>query len=122
MSTPSPAATDYGYYTWIHHIVEDRPEFGSMGFKGQFITVLPNENAVVVMTSLLPVTMDLRDSPYINLYRRMVNGYILPALHPAAKPMPSAQRRAALHQELQLSLHSKHAPGTATAPNDTPEL
>ena len=28
-------------------------EFGAMGFKGQFITVLPKERAVVVMTGIL---------------------------------------------------------------------
>ncbi|MCW3479034.1 beta-lactamase family protein [Neisseriaceae bacterium JH1-16] len=122
MATPSPAASDYGYYCWIRHIVEDRPEFGAMGFKGQFITVLPQENAVVVMTSLLPTSMDLRDSPYINLYRRMVRGYILPALHPASRPIQSAKRTAALRAELKLSRHSRGIPGTATAPNDTPEL
>ena len=54
MSTPSATAKDYGYYCWINHIVETEPEFGAMGFKGQFITVLPKENAVVVMTSILP--------------------------------------------------------------------
>ena len=38
MTTPSPAAADYGYYCWIQHVVEKgQPEFGAMGFKGQFI-------------------------------------------------------------------------------------
>lgn len=43
MSIPSPQATaqDYGYYCWISSIVQSEPQFGAMGFKGQFITVLP---------------------------------------------------------------------------------
>ena len=48
--TPSAQATaqDYGYYCWINHIVESEPEFGAMGFKGQFITVLPKHDLVIV--------------------------------------------------------------------------
>src|SRR5262249_41242483 len=53
MSRPSAQATaqDYGYYCWVNHIVDSEPEFGAMGFKGQFITVLPKQKAVVVMTA-----------------------------------------------------------------------
>jgi CubicO group peptidase (beta-lactamase class C family) len=121
MTTPK-VASDFGYYWWVNNVVKSEPEVDTMGFKGQFITVLPNEHAVVVMTSMLPVTMDLRDSPYINLYRRMVNGYILPALHPATKPVPSALQTAALRAELKLSQTSHAAPGAPVAFNDTPEL
>jgi CubicO group peptidase (beta-lactamase class C family) len=66
MATPSPTAKGYGYYCWINHVVETEPEFGAMGFKGQFITVLPKENAVVVMTSILPTDGGLRDATYLN--------------------------------------------------------
>ncbi|MFD2273565.1 hypothetical protein ACFS07_27695 [Undibacterium arcticum] len=94
MTTPANPvlAKDYGYYCWINHIVEGQPEFGAMGFKGQFITVLPKENAIVVMTSLLPTDGGLRDATYLQMYRRMVNDYILPALQAGKKSR--AQRSA----------------------------
>ena len=109
MATPSPTAKGYGYYCWINHVVETEPEFGAMGFKGQFITVLPKENAVVVMTSILPTDGGLRDATYLNLYRRMVNEYVLPAIHAKTVAAPES-RAAALHEELELSAK---APGCA---------
>lgn len=122
MTTPSPAASDYGYYCWIHHIVEKgQPEFGAMGFKGQFITVLPAEHAVVVMTSLLPTDGGLRDATYLNLYRRMVNDYIIPAMNPAAKPVATEAKTKALRDELELAKQTHGVPGTATAFNDAPD-
>ncbi|SAK69322.1 beta-lactamase [Caballeronia arationis] len=122
MTTPSPAAADYGYYCWIQHVVEKgQPEFGAMGFKGQFITVLPAQHAVVVMTSLLPTEGGLRDATYLNLYRRMVNDYILPALTPSQKPVVSAARTRALRDELARSHETQGVPGTAVAFNDAPE-
>ncbi|MFC3110244.1 serine hydrolase domain-containing protein [Undibacterium arcticum] len=124
MTTPANPvlAKDYGYYCWINHIVEGQPEFGAMGFKGQFITVLPKENAIVVMTSLLPTDGGLRDATYLQMYRRMVNDYILPALQAGKKVAPSAARQAALTKELRLSQQSKGVAGTATAFNDPPEF
>ncbi|HKT99370.1 MAG TPA: serine hydrolase [Paraburkholderia sp.] len=122
MSTPSPAAADYGYYCWIQHVVEKgQPEFGAMGFKGQFITVLPAQHAVVVMTSLLPTDGGLRDATYLQQYRRMVNEYILPALAPASKPVESAAKTQALREELGKSRQTQGIPGTAAAFNDAPE-
>jgi CubicO group peptidase (beta-lactamase class C family) len=120
MSAPSPTAKDYGYYCWINHIVETEPEFGAMGFKGQFITVLPKENAVVVMTSILPTDGGLRDATYLNLYRRMVSEYVLPAMHENTNAAAGA-RELALHNELELSAQSQGVPGTALAFNDAPE-
>ena len=120
MSTPSVTAKDYGYYCWINHIVETEPEFGAMGFKGQFITVLPKENAVVVMTSILPTDGGLRDATYLNLYRRMVTEYVLPAIH-AGATAASESREAALREELELSARTQGVPGTALAFNDAPE-
>ncbi|WP_191629114.1 serine hydrolase domain-containing protein [Pandoraea terrae] len=122
MTTPSPAAADYGYYCWIQHVVEHgQPEFGAMGFKGQFITVLPAQRSVVVMTSLLPTDGGLRDATYLQMYRRMVNEFILPALQPAKKPAQSAARTQALRHELALANKTKGVPGTAAAFNDAPE-
>ncbi|KAK48213.1 beta-lactamase [Caballeronia jiangsuensis] len=122
MTTPSPAAADYGYYCWIQHVVEKgQPEFGAMGFKGQFITVLPKQHAVVVMTSLLPTDGGLRDATYLNQYRRMVNDFILPALTPAARPVATAAKTEALKEELERSNKTQGVPGTAAAFNDAPE-
>lgn len=123
MATPSPKATaqDYGYYTWINHVVESEPEFGSMGFKGQFITVLPKERAVVVMTGILPTDGGLRTGTYLNMYRRMVNDYILPAMQTIPRPVPTASAEQALRKELELSARTQGVPGTDLAFNDAPE-
>jgi CubicO group peptidase (beta-lactamase class C family) len=123
MSTPSVKATaqDYGYYTWINHIVRSEPEFGAMGFKGQFITVLPKERAVVVMTGILPTDGGLRTGTYVNQYRRMVNDYILPAMKMIPKPPPTDAAQQALRKEIELSAQSKGVPGTSLAFNDGPE-
>ena len=123
MATPSPKATaqDYGYYTWINHVVESEPEFGAMGFKGQFITVLPKEHAVVVMTGILPTDGGLRTGTYLNMYRRMVNDYILPAMQTIPRPAPTDGARQALRRELELSARAKGVPGADLAFNDTPE-
>ncbi|MCA3889130.1 MAG: serine hydrolase, partial [Burkholderia sp.] len=94
----------------------------AMGFKGQFITVLPEQRAVVVMTSLLPTDGGLRDATYLNLYRRMVNDYILPALTPAHPPVERAETTQALRDELARSRETKGVPGTAAAFNDGPEI
>jgi CubicO group peptidase (beta-lactamase class C family) len=123
MTSPSPKATaqDYGYYCWINHIVESEPEFGAMGFKGQFITVLPKERAVVVMTAILPTDGGLRTGTYLNMYRRMVNDYILPAMQTLPAPQPSETARQALRRELDLSAQVAGVPGTELAFNDAPE-
>ena len=121
MSTPFVVAKDYGYYCWINHIVETEPEFGAMGFKGQFITVLPKENAVVVMTSILPTDGGLRDATYLNLYRHMVNDYVLPAMHGKVHTASAGSAEQALREELELSAKTQGVSGTALAFNDGPE-
>ena len=123
MLTPSPKATaqDYGYYCWINHIVESEPEFGAMGFKGQFITVLPKEHAVVVMTAILPTDGGLRTGTYLNMYRRMVNDYILPAMQVTPRPTAGEPARQALLHELELAAQVRGVPGTDLAFNDAPE-
>ncbi|NML17328.1 serine hydrolase domain-containing protein [Azohydromonas caseinilytica] len=121
MTMPSGPATDYGYYTWVNNIVKSEHEFGAMGFKGQFITVLPQHNAVVVMNSIMSTDGGLRDAKYLQLYRRMVNEFVLPALRPAAPAVASAEREAALRRELELARQTQGVPGTALAFNDNPE-
>jgi CubicO group peptidase (beta-lactamase class C family) len=123
MSTPSPQATaqDYGYYCWINHVVESEPEFGAMGFKGQFITVLPKEHAVVTMTAILAIDGGLRTGTYLNIYRRIVNDYILPAMKTIPRPAPTEMSQQALRRELELSAHVQGLAGTDLAFNDAPE-
>jgi CubicO group peptidase (beta-lactamase class C family) len=121
MKTPSATAQDYGYYCWINHVVESQPEFGAMGFKGQFITVLPKQRAVVVMTSILPTDGGLRTGTYLNLYRRMVNDYILPALESGTKTDSTPASQEALRTEIELSRQTMGVAGTATAFNDASE-
>jgi CubicO group peptidase (beta-lactamase class C family) len=121
MTTPSGPAPDYGYYTWVNNIVKTEREFGAMGYKGQFITVLPKQNAVVVINSIMSTQGGLRDAKYLELYRHMVNDLVLPALQAGATVAPSAERAAALRHELELAQHSKGVPGTAMAFNDSPE-
>ncbi len=121
MTTPGGPAPDYGYYCWINNIVKSEREFSAMGYKGQFITVLPKQNAVIVMNSIMSTEGGLRDAKYLDLYRTMVNDYVLPALQAGDKVRPSAARQAALQKELALA-HSTHGvPGTALAFNDKPE-
>jgi CubicO group peptidase (beta-lactamase class C family) len=122
MTTPAGPAQDYGYYCWVNNIVQSEREFSAMGFKGQFITVLPQQNAIVVMNSILSTEGGLRDATYLNLYRRMVNDYVLPALQAGASVKPDAQRTAALRKELALARQAHGVPGTRLAFNDQPEL
>nr|WP_141661802.1 serine hydrolase [Burkholderia ambifaria] len=114
----------FGYYWWINNIVDSEPEFDAMGFKGQFITVLPKRNTVVVMTGVLPVEGGLRDAENVKLFRRMVNGYILPALDGGAASGQGAgggDTRAALRDELKVSARSVGVPGTQVDPTDLPK-
>lgn len=122
MTTPR-VSPHFGYYWWINNIVESELELGAMGFKGQFITVLPKRNAVVVMTGVLPVEGGLRDAENVKLFRRMVNGYILPALDGAASSVQASggDARAALTRELDLSAHAEGVPGTQVDPTDLPK-
>ncbi|TPQ34725.1 serine hydrolase domain-containing protein [Cupriavidus pinatubonensis] len=121
MTTPSGPAPDYGFYCWINNIVKSEREFSAMGYKGQFITVLPKQNAVVVMNSIMSTQGGLRDAAYLDLYRRMVNDYLLPALQAGNTVHPDAARQAALQKELELARTSQRVPGTALAFNDKPE-
>nr|WP_230945600.1 serine hydrolase [Burkholderia pseudomultivorans] len=111
----------FGYYWWINNIVEREPEFDAMGFKGQFITVLPKRNTVVVMTGVLPIDGGLRDAQNVKLFRRMVNGYILPALDGGADAQASADAQAALRQELAASARADGVPGAQVDPTDLPK-
>ncbi|AEI75436.1 Beta-lactamase [compost metagenome] len=121
MTTPAGPAKDYGFYCWVNNIVQSEREFSAMGYKGQFITVLPKQNAVIVMNSIMSTQGGLRDAAYLDLYRRMVNDYVLPALQAGKSVKPDAARQAALRKELELARSSQGVPGTALAFNDKPE-
>jgi len=121
MTTPNGPASDYGYYCWINNIVKTEREFSAMGYKGQFITVLPKQNAVIVMNSIMSTQGGLRDARYLDLYREMVNAYVLPALQAGNTVKPDAARQAALKKELELARASQGVPGTQLAFNDKPE-
>ena len=86
-----------------------------------FITVLPKERAVVVMTGILATDGGLRTGTYLNQYRRMVNDYILPAMKTLPRPAVSAAATQALRRELELSAHAPGVPGTDLAFNDGPQ-
>ncbi|GAC1319001.1 MAG: hypothetical protein NVSMB28_08410 [Collimonas sp.] len=119
MATPV-AARDFGYFLWINHIVETEPEFDMMGFKGQFISVLPHRNTVVVMTSMLPVDGGLRNAKNVRIFRDIVNDYVLPAIDNKDRTTPSEPAKIALMKELALSAQSQGKPGVAAEPTDTP--
>lgn len=121
MTTPGGPAADYGYYCWINNIVKSEREFSAMGYKGQFITMLPKQNAVIVMNSIMSTEGGLRDAKYLDLYRTMVNDYVLPALQAGDKVRPDAARQAALQKELALARSTHGVPGTKLAFNDKPE-
>ncbi len=119
MTSPS-SAPFYGYYWWINNVVEGRPEVDVMGFKGQFITVLPAQRAVVVMTSMLPIEGGLQTAKNVQLFRQMLEDYILPALDGGAAPSEAA--REALLDELELSRRSQGVAGVEADPTDTPRI
>ncbi|MEM5383274.1 serine hydrolase [Paraburkholderia phymatum] len=119
----SPAVAPYfGYYWWINNVVQSEPEYDAMGFKGQFITVLPKRNTVIVMTSMLPVDGGLRDAKNVQMFRQMVNAHIVPALDNVKHAKPTDERRAALQRELAVSAHAPGIPGTQLDPTDQPKL
>ncbi len=122
MTTPR-VSPYFGYYWWINNIVDSEPEFDAMGFKGQFITVLPKRNTVIVMTGVLPIDGGLRDAENVKLFRRMVNGYILPALDGAASSGQDSvgDAPAALARELELSARAETVPGAPVDPTDLPK-
>ncbi|WP_321922738.1 serine hydrolase [Burkholderia sp. BCC1998] len=120
--TAPRVSPQFGYYWWINNIVDSEPEFDAMGFKGQFITVLPKRNTVIVMTGVLPVDGGLRDAENVKLFRRMVNGYILPSLDGGAvSGQGGGDTRAALRDELEVSARTAGVPGTQVDPTDLPK-
>ncbi|WP_062365589.1 serine hydrolase domain-containing protein [Variovorax paradoxus] len=121
MTAPSSAPW-YGQFWWINDIVATEPEVHAMGFKGQFIVALPERNAVVVMTSMLPIEGGLRESKNVLAIRKMVNDFVLPALDNPSHAGPTPARRKALAHELDLASRHQGKPGAPADPTDTPRL
>lgn len=76
---------------------------------------------MIVMTAILPTDGGLRTGTYLNIYRRIVNDYVLPAMTVIPRPTPTEMSQQALHHELELSAHVQGLPGTDLALNDAPE-
>ncbi|WP_316867895.1 serine hydrolase domain-containing protein, partial [Ralstonia mannitolilytica] len=110
MTAPSSAPW-YGLYWWINDIVPTEPETHAMGFKGQFIVVLPERNAVVVMTSMLPIEGGLRESKNVLAIRRMVKDFVLPALDNERHARLTPASKKALARELELAAQHQGQPG-----------
>lgn len=113
MHTPAGIVPDFGYDWWINTIVKTEPEYSTIGYKGQYILVLPKRDAVVAMTSLLPKVGSKK------IFKKIVSDYILPALD--GKKIDEALD-AKLAQELNLSKQSRPEPGAKPDPEftDTP--
>jgi CubicO group peptidase (beta-lactamase class C family) len=121
MTAPSSAPW-YGQYWWINDIVPTEPEVHAMGFKGQFIVVLPERNTVVVMTSMLPIEGGLRESENVLAIRQMVKDFVLPALDNKSNARVTASSETALAHELDLASRHQGKPGVPADPTDTPKL
>ena len=121
MTAPA-SAPFYGLYWWINDIVATEPEVHAMGFKGQFIVDLPQRNAVVVMTSMLPIEGGLRESKNVLAIRRMVNEFVIPALDNKRHAVSTAASRRALQHELDLAGRTEGTPGAPADPTDSPKL
>lgn len=120
MSTPK-AARDFGYYLWINHIVDSEPSLTMMGFKGQFVTMLPKRNTVVVMTSMLPIEGGLRHAKNVRIFRDIVNDYVIPGLEAGAPEADVQAGQQALTEELKASLASQPDPGVFADATDAPQ-
>jgi CubicO group peptidase (beta-lactamase class C family) len=121
MTAPS-SAPFYGFYWWLNDIVATEPEVHAMGFKGQFIVALPERNAVVVMTSMLPIEGGLRESKNVLAIRRMMNDFVLPALDNKRQATLTPASKKALRKELDLAAQHQGQPGAPADPTDTPKL
>lgn len=123
--TSAQSTPFFGYYWWVNNIVEGaveggaQREFDTMGFKGQNIIVLPEHDAVVTMTGMLPVDGGLRDAKCLQIMRYMMRAYILPAFGGAPSTPDEASKRD-LVSELREARDSRGDPGVDADPTDTP--
>ncbi|MDB5732902.1 MAG: beta-lactamase [Variovorax sp.] len=121
MTAPSSAPW-YGLYWWLNDVVATEPEVHAMGFKGQFIVALPERNAVVVMTSMLPIEGGLRESKNVLAVRHMVNDFVLPALDNKRQAALTPASKKALQKELDLAARTQGKPAAPADATDTPRL
>src|SRR4051794_2176035 len=131
MQSPCKTANFAGPGPLFHQAyVKSEPEYTTSGFKGQFITVLPQSDTVIAVNGTFDIDPD-EDfffhpnapagsiDPNKQIYHLMLTKYILPAIHPTHPVESSANEQAALHQELQMALRSK---GKANISMDAPDI
>lgn len=117
---------------FINGYVKTEPEFTTSGFKGQFITVLPESNTVIAVNGTFDIDPD-EDfffhpdapagsiDPKKKIYNLMLHNYILPAIHPVGKVYPSVSKSVSLKKEMELALQSKGEPNIFLDLPDTPQ-
>jgi CubicO group peptidase (beta-lactamase class C family) len=122
MIAPGPTDKDFSNGSWwLGDVVKSEPEYSSDGFKGQFITVLPNSKAVIVMTGTMNIDGGLRDAVYRLQYINMMNDYVMKALHPRHPAKASTEATDALNTEIKAAFESQGTPGTTIDPTDVPQ-
>jgi CubicO group peptidase (beta-lactamase class C family) len=122
MIVPGPTDKDFSNGSWwLGDVVKSEQEYSSDGFKGQFITVLPNSKAIIVMTGTMNIDGGLRDAVYRLQYINMVNDYVMKALHPRQPAKASTEATAALNAEIKAAFESQGTPGTTVDPTDVPQ-
>jgi CubicO group peptidase (beta-lactamase class C family) len=122
MIAPGPTDKDFSNGSWwLSDVVKSEPEYSSDGFKGQFITVLPNSKAVVVMTGTMNIDGGLRDAVYRLQYINMINDYVMKALHPRQPAKASTEATDALNAETKAAFESQGTPGTTVDATDVPQ-
>lgn len=84
---PATLQDGYGYQWWV----DDSGFYMALGYGGQFIFVVPEENLVVVFTSELP-----ENDFYVP--QMLLEGYILPAVV-SAEPLPRDPAAEAMLQQ-----------------------
>jgi CubicO group peptidase (beta-lactamase class C family) len=122
MIAPGPTDRDFSNGSWwLNDFVKSETEYSSDGFKGQFITVLPESKAVIVMTGTMSIDGGLRDGVYRLQYINMLNDYVMKALHPRNRAKVSKEATDALNAEIKAAFESQGTPGTTVDPTDIPQ-
>jgi CubicO group peptidase (beta-lactamase class C family) len=122
MIAPGPTDKDFSNGSWwLNDFVKSEQEYSSDGFKGQFITVLPESKAVIVMTGTMNIDGGLRDAVYRLQYINMLNDYVMKALHPRNPVKASPEATDALNTEIKAAFESQGTPGTTVDPTDVPK-
>lgn len=92
-SQPSP---NYGWYWWTQTFAPHWTAHLALGWKGQRIAVIPEQNVVVTMTAI-------EEDPNEPLFGQVMSNYVIPATsgRTGRPPHPDASLRAKLHATLE---------------------